>query len=117
MTSTAATFRGAPISAPVKQPDGDNYVTMRVADDNDSPELDHHQHQQQQQETYTRTMLKALTWRLASTLVTIIISLYITTDLRTALHVGFFEFLAKLVPEFLLYVLHERAWLRVQSLR
>jgi len=109
MTSTATTSR-EPISASTKQQDADaeDYVPMVAPYDSVS-------HQQaEQQEPFKRSILKALTWRLVTTLVTIIISLFITADVRTALHVGFFEFMAKLVPEFVLYVLHERLWLRIK---
>jgi len=68
-------------------------------------------------DSHLRSVVKALTWRLVATFSTIVITLFIIGDVRTAFHVGLFEFLAKLLPELVLFYAHERTWLRIAQLR
>jgi uncharacterized membrane protein len=60
-------------------------------------------------ETHTRSLAKAISWRITGTLDTMIISLVITGSIKLAAAIGFTEVATKSV----LYYLHERAWLKV----
>lgn len=57
-------------------------------------------------ESATRSLLKALSWRVFATGTTILIAYFIFGDIAPALKVGGIEFVAK----FVIYYLHERAW-------
>ena len=57
-------------------------------------------------ETHFRSLMKAFSWRLSSTLVTILIVILITGKLNFALYIGFFEFIIKII----FFYLHERLW-------
>lgn len=57
-------------------------------------------------ESHTRSVLKAVTWRIIGTLDTILLSWIFTGRLLVALSIGGAEFFTKTV----LYYLHERAW-------
>ena len=54
----------------------------------------------------TRSLAKALTWRVTATLTTTLITLIITGEVRTAMIIGGIEFALK----FIIYYVHERAW-------
>jgi uncharacterized membrane protein len=57
--------------------------------------------------THTETFLKALTYRISSTIFTILIAYFITGDHSIAMKIGFFEFFGKLI----IYFAHDRVWL------
>jgi uncharacterized membrane protein len=60
-------------------------------------------------ETHSRSLAKAISWRITGTVDTMLISLIITQSLKLAAAIGFTEVVTKSV----LYYLHERAWLRI----
>jgi uncharacterized membrane protein len=60
-------------------------------------------------ESHLRSVLKALSWRIVATTTTILIAFAFTRQVDTALKIGLFEFLLKI----LVYYLHERLWLMV----
>lgn len=55
-----------------------------------------------------RHVLKTFTWRLLGTIDTIIISWFISGDIRIGLSIGGIEVFSKMV----LYFIHERLWYR-----
>ncbi len=57
--------------------------------------------------SHTRSIIRAVTWRVLATLTTIVATFIITGEWVIALQVGALEATAKLF----LYYLHERAWL------
>ena len=57
-------------------------------------------------ETHSRSILKALSWRIIATCTTAVIAYLITGQIELALAIGGIEFLLKIG----LYYLHERAW-------
>ena len=59
-------------------------------------------------DTHRRTLAKALSWRVASTIMTGIIALAVTGELHVAVTIGIFDSLIKLAA----YYLHERIWLK-----
>jgi adenylylsulfate kinase len=59
-----------------------------------------------QVESKTRSLLKALSWRIIATTTTMGIAYTITGEIKTAATIGGIEFFAK----FAIYYLHERAW-------
>ena len=65
----------------------------------------------QNRESHIRSLLKGLTWRVLATCTTMTIAWLTTGDVSLALKIGSIEFFAK----FLIYYLHERAWLLVPS--
>ena len=58
--------------------------------------------------TKLRSLLKTLSWRIVGTLDTMALGWLITGDCLVGLKIGALE----LVTKFVLYYLHERAWLR-----
>ncbi len=60
-------------------------------------------------DTKTRTILKALSWRMLGTATTIVVAWVITGEIKVAAGLGITDALIKLV----LYYLHERVWLHV----
>lgn len=62
------------------------------------------------QETHKRSVVKGISWRLAATFMTMVISYLITRRIDLALEIGVIEFIAKVF----LYYLHERAWLKLR---
>lgn len=60
-------------------------------------------------ENRTRSIIKAISWRIFATLTTIIIVYFFTKQLVLSLGVGFFEVISKLI----LYYIHERIWNRI----
>ena len=58
------------------------------------------------QSSRTRSLAKALTWRITATLTTAVIAYIVTGELSTALIIGGLEFVLK----FIMYYGHERAW-------
>jgi len=57
----------------------------------------------------SRSLLKAISWRITGTIDTIVISYLITGQARWAFSIGFVELFTKVF----LYFVHERAWDRV----
>ena len=60
-------------------------------------------------ESPLRSAVKGVTWRLVATFTTILIVYFITGEQAKALQIGAIEFVAK----FVVYYLHERAWVRI----
>ena len=61
-------------------------------------------------ETRTRTIIKALTWRVIATLTTTTIALLMTQKVNFALTIGFIDTCIKLA----IYYFHERIWNNVK---
>jgi len=59
--------------------------------------------------TPTRTLVKALTWRITATIITFLLVLLFSKDVSIALTVGALEFILKLLA----YYAHDRAWLHI----
>tara|TARA_R110001583_G_scaffold11599_3_gene52150 strand:+ start:1178 stop:1447 length:270 start_codon:yes stop_codon:yes gene_type:complete len=57
-------------------------------------------------EKATRSIVKAISWRIVGTIDTILISWIITGEITLALSIG----LVEVVTKMLLYFFHERAW-------
>ena len=62
------------------------------------------------QEKVSRSLLKAISWRLIGTIDTMIIAYFITGTISQAISIGFIEWGTKLV----LYFFHERTWNKFQ---
>jgi len=60
-------------------------------------------------ESHSRSLLKALSWRITATIATTSIAYVIIGDVNTALAIGGVEFIVK----FILYYGHERLWHRI----
>ena len=60
-------------------------------------------------ETHVRSLAKGVSWRMAGTLVTMLIIYYVTGNLKLTLGAGAFEVVAKTLA----YYFHERAWARI----
>ena len=56
---------------------------------------------------HTDTFFKALTYRISSTIFTILVALFVTGDYSISIKIGFLEFIGKLI----IYYLHERIWI------
>ncbi len=54
-----------------------------------------------------RHVLKAITWRICATTITVVISILVTKDIKIGLIVGPIDLVIKLI----LYYWHERVWL------
>jgi uncharacterized membrane protein len=61
-------------------------------------------------ESRSRSLIKAVTWRIVATLTTMLIAWLLIGDVTIALSIGAIEFIAK----FIIYYLHERAWDRIR---
>lgn len=57
-------------------------------------------------ETKRRSIVKAFTWRTLGTLDTIVISYFLTGEIKTAISIGGIEIFTKMF----LYFFHERTW-------
>ncbi|SFS54050.1 DUF2061 domain-containing protein [Lutibacter maritimus] len=57
-------------------------------------------------ENATRSIVKAISWRMVGTIDTIVISFFITGEIKMALSIGMVEVITKMV----LYFFHERVW-------
>jgi len=53
-----------------------------------------------------RSIAKAITFRVAATIITVILVFFFTDNLNLASTIGFLDLISKLI----LYYLHERAW-------
>ena len=60
-------------------------------------------------EHHSRSILKAVSWRVTGTLDTIVVSFIVTGKIKLALSIGFVEVFTKIG----LYYLHERVWNRI----
>jgi uncharacterized membrane protein len=60
-------------------------------------------------ESHTRSLAKAVSWRITASVTTTIITYIVTGSVKSAFSIGIFDFLVK----FVLYYLHERAWIKV----
>ena len=60
-------------------------------------------------ESHSRSIIKALSWRVIATVVTFLVAWLITGTLNVAVKIGFLDTLIKLAA----YYLHERAWIRL----
>jgi uncharacterized membrane protein len=60
-------------------------------------------------ETRSRSVVKALSWRTLAGIITTIVVLVMTGEMKFAAEIGLIDTLAKL----LIYFLHERAWNRI----
>ena len=58
----------------------------------------------------TRSLAKALSWRITATLTTALIAYIVTGEMDTAVMIGGIEFILK----FFIYYGHERAWNRIR---
>ena len=61
-------------------------------------------------ERWSRSVVKAISWRLLGTLDTIMIAFFITGEVSQALSIGLIEWITKII----LYFFHERLWNRIQ---
>ncbi|MBI9041516.1 DUF2061 domain-containing protein [Lutibacter sp.] len=57
-------------------------------------------------ENAARSIVKAISWRMVGTIDTIVISFFITGEIKMALSIGMVEVITKMV----LYFFHERIW-------
>jgi len=57
-------------------------------------------------ESHLRSIIKAVSWRVFGTLMTMVFTYFITNKLSFALYIGLFEFVSKII----LFYLHERIW-------
>jgi len=57
-------------------------------------------------ENATRSIAKAVSWRIVGTIDTIVISYFITGEISMALSIGMVEVITKMI----LYFFHERVW-------
>ncbi|MGC6479221.1 MAG: DUF2061 domain-containing protein [Flavobacteriaceae bacterium] len=69
-----------------------------------------HPTQKTPQDRWSRSVVKAISWRLLGTLDTIMIALLITGEISQALSIGLIEWLTKII----LYFFHERLWNRIR---
>jgi uncharacterized membrane protein len=60
-------------------------------------------------DTHSRSLTKAISWRVTGTVDTILISWLITREFKFALSIGFVELFTKIF----LYYAHERVWNRL----
>lgn len=61
-------------------------------------------------ETRTRSIVKAVSWRIIATATTIVAAWFVTKDIEVALGIGGIDALAKMV----IYYFHERGWGSIQ---
>lgn len=59
---------------------------------------------------HNRSILKAISWRIAGSIDTIAISYFITGSVKSALSIGFIETFTKIM----IYYFHERLWERIE---
>lgn len=57
-------------------------------------------------ESHLRSLIKAISWRLMGTVMTMLISFIITQKVSFAIYIGLFEFLSKVA----FFYFHERLW-------
>ena len=64
---------------------------------------------QRMTENHSRSIAKAVSWRITGTLDTIVVSFFITGKIGLAVSIGFVELFTKIA----LYYVHERVWNKV----
>ena len=57
-------------------------------------------------ESHLRSLIKAFSWRILGSLITMIISYVVTNQILFSFYIGFFDFSSKII----FYYLHERIW-------
>lgn len=57
-------------------------------------------------ESHLRSLIKAVSWRIFGTIVTVFISYLITQKISFAIYIGLIEFVAKIIC----FYFHERMW-------
>jgi uncharacterized membrane protein len=62
------------------------------------------------QESRSRSLAKAVSWRMTGTIDTMVISFIITGQLKLAISIGFVELFTKIM----LYYVHERIWDKIR---
>lgn len=62
------------------------------------------------EEKHYRSLLKGISWRMLGTIDTIVISFFITGQIKFALSIGGVELFSKII----LYYLHERIWNKIK---
>lgn len=60
-------------------------------------------------ESHTRSLVKAISWRVTASITTTLITYFVTGSLKSAFSIGAFD----LVIKFALYYMHERVWIRI----
>lgn len=60
-------------------------------------------------ESHIRSLVKAISWRIIGSLMTIMISYLIVDKMSYAIYIGIFEFIAKVIG----FYLHERLWAKI----
>ena len=60
-------------------------------------------------ENHSRSLIKAVSWRVTGTLDTVVVSYFVTGKMGLALSIGFVELFTKIG----LYYAHERVWNRI----
>jgi uncharacterized membrane protein len=61
-------------------------------------------------EKHSRSVVKAISWRVTGTIDTFLVSFIVTQKLHLALSIGFIEVFTKIF----LYYLHERIWTKIK---
>lgn len=61
------------------------------------------------QESHTRSLVKAVSWRVTASITTTLITYLVTGSMKSAFSIGAFDFFIK----FALYYLHERVWVKI----
>ncbi|OGT42927.1 MAG: hypothetical protein A3F42_06660 [Gammaproteobacteria bacterium RIFCSPHIGHO2_12_FULL_37_34] len=57
-------------------------------------------------ESHLRSLIKAFSWRILGSFVTMVISYIVTKQITFSFYIGLFDFLSKII----FYYLHERIW-------
>jgi uncharacterized membrane protein len=65
--------------------------------------------QRSSKESMSRSIVKAISWRILGTIDTVLIAFFMSGKWRLALSIGFAEWISKMI----LYILHERLWCNI----
>jgi uncharacterized membrane protein len=60
-------------------------------------------------ESHTRSLVKAVSWRITASITTTLITYFVTGSIKSAFSIGIFD----LIIKFALYYIHERVWIKV----
>jgi uncharacterized membrane protein len=63
----------------------------------------------EEHDTKSRSIMKAVTWRVIASLTTFTLAFLVTGELELAAGIG----VADIIAKFIFYILHERAWDRI----
>jgi uncharacterized membrane protein len=63
----------------------------------------------EEHDTNSRSLVKAITWRVVASLTTFILAFIITGELALSIGIG----IADVIAKFILYFFHERVWDRI----